>query len=285
MVTGEKRNSEEERMMEKVTAILLDIEGTTTSISFVKDKLFPYVREQLQAYVDSHWDDDEFKQDLQALKDLAKKDEEEKIEGLVTIEDGEKEKESLVKNILWQMDSDRKTTALKQLQGHIWREGYKNGKLKGHIYDDVASCFKKWSEDGRRLFIYSSGSVEAQKLLFGNTEEGDLLELLAGHYDTTVGPKTESLSYTNIAKSIGCDSEQILFLTDVVKEAQAAKTAGMQTLIVVREGNAELSEDEKKEFVTVTSLKDIIFESSAKKKKMSNGEEAVEEPEKVEKVS
>lgn len=85
------------------------------------------------------------------------------------------------------------------------------------IYDDVASCLKKWSEDGRRLFIYSSGSVEAQKLLFGNTEEGDLLELLSGHYDTTVGPKTESSSYANIAKSIGCDSEQILFLTDIIK--------------------------------------------------------------------
>ncbi|KAL0270198.1 UNVERIFIED_CONTAM: hypothetical protein PYX00_007681 [Menopon gallinae] len=283
MVSGEKRNNEEEHLMEKITTILLDIEGTTTSVSFVKDTLFPYVKEHLGSYVDSHWEDSEFKEDVAALKEQAKNDEENKVEGFCQIEEGEKEKESLIKNVLWQMSLDRKTTALKQLQGHIWREGYKNGKLKGHIYSDVVPALKKWREESRRVYIFSSGSVEAQKLLFGHSEEGDLLEYISGHFDTTVGPKNESSSYANIIKSLECEKDQILFLTDVVKEAEAARAAGMQTTVVIRENNAPLTDDEKKEFMTINSFNDLVCENSAKRKKISNNEE--ESAEKTEKVT
>ncbi|EEB17075.1 enolase-phosphatase E-1, putative [Pediculus humanus corporis] len=279
MVSGEKRNCEGGNLLDKTVAILLDIEGTTTPISFVKDVLFPYVRENLKSYVDSHWNDEEFAEDLKALKQQAKKDEEDKVENLCLIEDGEKEKETLIKNVLWQMDLDRKTTALKQLQGHIWREGYEKGKLKGIVYNDVSQMLKKWCENDKKLYIYSSGSVEAQKLLFKNSESGDLETYLNGHFDTEIGPKTEASSYVSIAKAVGLDCNQILFLTDSIKEAVAADKAGMQVNVVVREGNVPLTDDEKKAFTVVSNFNDIVFESSNKKKKLC---ETGQETEKVE---
>ncbi|KAK6635622.1 hypothetical protein RUM44_000876 [Polyplax serrata] len=275
MVSGEKRNCEGENMLEKATAILLDIEGTTTSISFVKDVLFPYVRDNLKDYIDSHWNDEKFKANLKALKAQAEKDAEEKLENFCPIEEGENEKESLVKNVLWQMDLDKKNTALKQLQGHVWSEGYENGKIKGQVYSDVPPMLKTWCEAGRKLYIYSSGSVEAQKLLFKNSDAGDLESFLTGHFDTEVGPKTEASSYANIAKAVGVDCSNILFLTDSVKEAVAADKAGLQTTLVIREGNAPLTDDEKKAFTTIESFKDLVFESSSKKKKICEEEQEV----------
>ncbi|XP_048401244.1 enolase-phosphatase E1 isoform X2 [Stegostoma tigrinum] len=172
-----------------VSAFLLDIEGTTTPISFVKAK-----------------DDKE-------------------LEGAVLIpewcsgENADKEQalEIVTNNILWQMSQDRKTTALKQLQGHMWREAFLHGELKGEVYKDVAPAIKEWRKEGKKVYIYSSGSVEAQKLLFGYSVEGDLLELFDGHFDTKIGSKVKAESYREIARNIGCSTDNILFLTDVTK--------------------------------------------------------------------
>ena len=272
-MTSEKRNvTDAEKLTQE--AILLDIEGTTTSISFVVDTLFPYVREFLNKHVDQNWDTDEFKGDLAKLKEQAKEDNENKIEGIVPIKEGsvEETKESVIKNVLWQMDNDRKTGALKQLQGHIWQAKYK--PLKGHVYEDVPKAFDKWTAMGKKLYIYSSGSVQAQKLLFADTTHGDMLKYISGHFDTEVGPKQQAESYKTIAKNIGLDPTNIFFLTDIPKEADAAKAAGIETALVIREGNAHISDEERAKFRTIKSFAELDFETSNKRLKLENEKSA-----------
>ncbi|PSN42289.1 hypothetical protein C0J52_12864, partial [Blattella germanica] len=245
MAVGEKRIKDIDDSLQKARIVLVDIEGTTTSISFVKDTLFSYVRNNLESYLKAHWDDAEFQDDLTLLKAQSKQDETDKVDGAVLIpeENGDGTLEAVVKNVLWQMDQDRKTKALKQLQGHIMREGYKNGKLKGHVYSDVAPALKSWAHNGRQVYIYSSGSVEAQKLLFGHSEEGDLLE--NGEHSHAIFP-----------------------------EAKAAKEAGVSAVLVVRDGNEPLSEEDQVNFPVIKSFHDFVFEVSAKRKKLSTDDES-----------
>lgn len=269
-MAGEKRTQDQEETLLLETVILVDIEGTTTSISFVKDTLFPYVRENLKKYIETKWEDEEFKQDYEKLKEQAKKDEEDKIDDFVPITgtNAEEERESLVKNILWQMDGDRKTGALKQLQGHMWREAYNSGTIKAHVYEDVPKALESWTSDGKKVYIYSSGSVEAQKLLFGHSVHGDLLKYFNGYFDTEVGAKQESSSYKNILSKIGAEPSNVIFLTDVVKEAAAAKKAGLSTAIVIREGNAPLTDEERMSSTTIKSFLDLTFQTSTKRQKL-----------------
>ncbi|XP_043528895.1 enolase-phosphatase E1 [Frieseomelitta varia] len=269
-MAGEKRTQDQEETLLSETVILVDIEGTTTSISFVKDTLFPYVRENLKKYIETKWEDEEFKQDYEKLKEQAKKDEEDKIDGFVPITgtNAEEERESLIKNILWQMDGDRKTGALKQLQGHMWREAYNSGTIKAHVYEDVPKALESWTSDGKKIYIYSSGSVEAQKLLFGHSVHGDLLKYFSGYFDTEVGAKQESSSYKNILSKIGAEPSNVIFLTDVVKEAAAAKKAGLSTAIVIREGNTPLTDEERMSSTTVKSFLDLTFQTSTKRQKL-----------------
>ncbi|KAM3831995.1 enolase-phosphatase E1 [Vipera latastei] len=253
----------------EVSVFLLDVEGTTTPITFVKDILFPYIRENIRDYLDTHWEEEECQQDVGLLRKQAEEDSH--MEGVVPIpletRDGEEEVERVIQavidNVLWQMSLDRKTTALKQLQGHMWRAAYENGCLKGEFFKDVVPAVKKWKEAGRKVYIYSSGSVEAQKLLFGNSTEGDLLELFDGHFDTKIGPKVDSESYQRIAASIGCATNNILFLTDVTQEADAAEEAEMHVAIVIRPGNAGLTDDEKSYYRLITSFSELSLPSSA----------------------
>nr|CAD7261331.1 unnamed protein product [Timema shepardi] len=306
-MTGDKR-SIHSNSAHNSKFIILDIEGTTTSISFVKDTLFPYVRSKLEEYLKTHWENAEFQLVLEQLKEQAKKDEEDSIDGVVSIPESDKAIEAVAKNVLWQMDLDRKTKSLKQLQGHIWRDGYKNGDIKGQfvlfdlccsLYDDVVPALKLWTQSGRQLYIYSSGSVEAQKLLFGHSQDGDLLELFSGYFDTEVGPKVEADSYKNIVERLHCEPEDVVFFTDVSKgekrgrvpvrrasraqgvdmggspfslfaEAKAAKEAGLNAVLVVREGNAPLSSEDKAIFPVITSFQDFVFEVSAKRQKLSS---------------
>ncbi|XP_013135587.1 PREDICTED: enolase-phosphatase E1 [Papilio polytes] len=232
-------------IVKKCKILLLDIEGTTTSISFVKDKLFPYAEEKVQQFLEGQWDDAEVKQAVAALRQLAIEDKEKSVEGVVAIpgEDAKKEEqiEGLVKSVKWQMSIDRKAGPLKQLQGLIWKQGYDNGDIKGHVYDDVSAALEQWkSVEGQKVYIYSSGSVQAQKLLFGQSLAGDLLPHIEGHFDTAVGAKQEPASYTAIVEKIGCKPDEILFLTDILKEAEAARGAGLHAALVSREGNAPL---------------------------------------------
>ncbi|XP_050460896.1 enolase-phosphatase E1 [Cataglyphis hispanica] len=274
-MAGEKRSQDQDEI---ARTVLVDIEGTTTSISFVKETLFPYVRQNLKNYIETKWEDEEFKQDYEKLKEQAKKDEEDKLDGFVAItgDKPEEEKDSLLKNILWQMDNDRKTGALKQLQGHMWREAYKTGAVKAHVYEDVPKALESWKNDGRKIYVYSSGSVEAQKLLFGHSIYGDLLKYFSGFFDTEVGAKQESDSYKNILSKIDDKPSNVVFLTDVVKEAAAAKEAGLSTIIVVREGNAALNDEEKITYTTIKSFLDLTFQTSTKRQKVETANEKVE---------
>ncbi|KAI4487246.1 hypothetical protein M0804_005395 [Polistes exclamans] len=270
-MAGEKRSQEHEDTMLSQTTILVDIEGTTTSISFVKETLFPYVRANLKKYLSECWDNEKFKEVYNKLKEQAKKDEEDKVEGFVSITGSnvEEEQESLIKNVLWQMDNDRKTNSLKQLQGNMWHDAYKTGVIKGRVYDDVPKSLELWVNNGKKIYVYSSGSVESQKLHFGHSEHGDLLKYFSGFFDTEVGAKQECNSYKNILTKLGEKANNVIFLTDVVKEAAAAKEAGILPIIVTREGNAALTDEEAIAYMTIKSFLDLTFQTSTKRQKLN----------------
>lgn len=178
-------------------AILTDIEGTTSSLSFVHETLFPYARARLPAYVAEHGGD-------------------------------------LAQLLAW-MDADAKVTELKDIQGSIWGDGYAAGELRGHVYPDAAEALRRWHAEGLTLAVFSSGSVPAQKLIFGYSDQGDLAPLFSGWFDTTTGPKREAMSYVLIADALGISPADILFLSDIAAETDAAKAAGMQALLIDRE--------------------------------------------------
>lgn len=240
--------------------IVLDIEGTTTPISFVTDVLFPYARDNVRKHLMSTYDSKETKEDIELLRAQVKDDLEQGVLGSVPIpgEEAGKQKviDALVSNVEAMIKADRKITALKQLQGHIWRTGYENNELQGVVFEDVPEALKKWHANGIKVYIYSSGSREAQRLIFGNTAYGDLRKYLCGFFDTTVGNKRESRSYYEISQSVGVDKpSQILFVTDVYQEALAAKAAGLEVIISVRPGNAPLPENHG--FKTIGSFAEI----------------------------
>lgn len=251
-----------------VRAILLDVEGTTTPIAFVQETLFPYIRDNVEQYLRAHWEEEECQRDVGLLRQQAQEDS--GLDGAVPIPlesgSGDEELERIIRavvdNVHWQMALDRKTTALKQLQGHMWRAAYATGLVKGEIFEDVVPAIRKWREAGMKVYIYSSGSVEAQKLLFGYSTEGDILELFDGHFDTKIGPKVESESYRRIAASIGCDTNNILFLTDVPREANAAEEADTHVAVVIRPGNAGLTDDEKSYYSLISSFTELFLPSS-----------------------
>lgn len=201
-------------------AILTDIEGTTSSISFVKDVLFPYAREHLRAFVETHADDLEVRHWL---------DEAAREAGLVANNTA-----AIIAALLHWIDIDRKATPLKALQGMIWKDGYTSGAYRAHMYPDVAGCLRTWHEQGIGLYVYSSGSVPAQKLLFGYSEAGDLSNLFSGWFDTRVGHKREAASYRAITEAIDLPAADILFLSDIIEELDAAAEADMQTTQLCR---------------------------------------------------
>lgn len=206
--------------MSDIRAILTDIEGTTSSIDFVKDVLFPYARKHLPAFVETHADEPEVQHWLhEAAKEA----------GIV-----EATRTEVIDLLIRWIDEDRKSTALKALQGMIWREGYEAGAYVSHMYPEVAARLKAWYARGLSLYVYSSGSVPAQKLLFGFSESGDLTPLFSGYFDTQIGHKRETQSYARIAEAIGLPPAQILFLSDIREELDAARAAGMRTTQLIR---------------------------------------------------
>ncbi|GAB2612304.1 acireductone synthase [Novilysobacter erysipheiresistens] len=200
-------------------AILTDIEGTTSSISFVKDVLFPYARRALPGFVRARGNDPAVRKWLDA----------------VAAENGAMCRDEMVVEVLqgW-IDQDRKHTALKALQGMIWAAGYDSADFTAHIYPDAAPALQSWHDAGLPLYVYSSGSVPAQRLFFGHSDAGDLTGLFSGWFDTEVGGKREAGSYRRIAESIGLPGGEILFLSDVVEELDAAREAGLDTVLVDR---------------------------------------------------
>lgn len=202
-----------------IQAILTDIEGTTSSIRFVHDVLFPYAKAHIPAYVREHHArlGDIFA-DIRTLSGHEDLD----IEGVI-------------ETLLTWISEDKKATPLKALQGQVWEDGYKTGAFQGHIYKDAASALKAWHDQGLKLYVYSSGSVPAQKLLYGYSLKGDLTPLFSGYFDTTTGPKLESASYKAIGEALNLSPDAILFLSDHEGEIAAAKAAGMQTQWVCRD--------------------------------------------------
>lgn len=202
-----------------IRALLTDIEGTTSSISFVKDVLFPYARRALPAFLKARGKDPEVARWVDA----------------VAAEIGAAGPDACITEVLqgW-IDEDRKHTALKALQGMIWKAGYENGDFTAHVYPDAAERLQAWHAAGLPLWVYSSGSVNAQKLFFGHSAAGNLLPLFSGHFDTEVGGKRDASSYLRIADALGLVPAEILFLSDVVEELDAARDAGMHTALIDR---------------------------------------------------
>ncbi|MEJ2180741.1 MAG: acireductone synthase [Gammaproteobacteria bacterium] len=207
-----------------IKAIVTDIEGTTSSLSFVKDVLFPYARAQMGEFIQQHADEPAIAALIEDVRREAGEDL--SLEGVIqTLEQ-------------W-IDADKKITPLKALQGLLWETGYQQGDFKGHIYSDAKQQLEQWHQQGIKLYVYSSGSVHAQKLLFGYTEYGDLNYLFNGYFDTRIGAKIEPESYRHIAEAIKLPANEILFLSDVKPELDAAKVADMQTTWLVRDSDLD----------------------------------------------
>lgn len=209
-----------------VRAILTDIEGTTSSLSFVKNVLFPYARERLAGFVRTHAREPAVRHELAEVSRLAGR---------------ELSNDEAIDQLTAWIDEDRKLTPLKSLQGMVWEQGYRDGDLKGHVHDDAVRNLRRWKSDGLGLYVFSSGSVLAQKLLFGYSAHGDLTPLFSGYFDTHVGPKREAAAYRAIAHAIGLPPGEILFLSDIPEELDAARAAGLQTCLLARDGETSAS--------------------------------------------
>jgi len=207
-----------------INTIVTDIEGTTSSLSFVKDVLFPYAREKMPAFIKNNENDETVSSLIQDVRT--------EVASQLTIDE-------VIAQLLQWIDEDKKITPLKSLQGILWETGYKNGDFEGHIYVDAKAQLEKWHKQGIKLYVYSSGSVYAQKLLFSHTKYGDLTPIFSGYFDTKIGPKVESHSYTAILNEINEPANNVLFLSDIKAELDAAKIAGMKTKWLVREGEID----------------------------------------------
>jgi len=205
-----------------IKAIVTDIEGTTTSLSFVKDVLFPYARQHIAEFVRQHATEPEVKIQLDEVSNIV----------------GQPlDLEQVIAQLVQWIDEDQKITPLKTLQGMIWQAGYKSSDFTGHVYEDAARKLRDWHEQGVKLYVFSSGSVKAQQLIFGYSDFGDLTPLFSGYFDTRIGSKREIDAYRHIVMQLGLPAEEILFLSDIEQELDAASEAGMQALQLVRDAD------------------------------------------------
>ncbi len=231
--------------------VLLDIEGTTSSISFVHEVMFPFARKRVPDFVNSHWESDQLNECVELLaQDLGE-------DSVTTWLNGDtaSNQKTVIDAVVDMIDNDVKATGLKQLQGIIWKDGFHSGELVAHLYDDTAPSLEKWKALGLDLRIYSSGSIAAQKLFFGHSVAGDLLQLFSAHYDTTTGPKKEAESYRKIVADVGVEANRIVFVSDVPAELDAAAEAGLQTVLSIRPGNAVVEDDTK--YYSVESFENL----------------------------
>ncbi len=219
--------------LDNVRGILLDIEGTTTPIAFVHDVLFTYARDHVKEFLRA--DNEEARADIALLHDEHADD----------VSKNRNPPPLVADYVEWLIAADRKSTGLKSLQGKIWRQGYQDGSLKSQVFADVAPAFERWHERGLSINIFSSGSVLAQKLLFAHTEVGDLTRFIDDYFDTNVGKKGDPESYRRIAEKMKLPATEILFVSDVIDELDAAHEAGMKTLLSIRPGNAPQNNHEQ----------------------------------------
>lgn len=208
----------------KYSAIITDIEGTTSRISFVTDVLFPYAARELPAYIRANTSQPDVAAALVNCREL--------------MQQAEASTEQIINQLLQWIAEDKKVTPLKTLQGMVWQQGYQTGAFTGHLYADAAEQLQHWHQLGIKLFVYSSGSVQAQQLLFQYSDYGDLTPLFSGYFDTRVGAKREISSYAAILQQLQLPPKQVLFLSDIVAELDAAKVLGIATVQLIRENQA-----------------------------------------------
>jgi enolase-phosphatase E1 len=206
-------------------AIVTDIEGTTTSLAFVKEVLFPYARQRLASVVCAEAETP-FMQGIIAQVQALQPD-------CLTLE-------QVVAQLEAWSDADLKIAPLKTLQGYLWQSGYEQGHFSGHVYPDAVEALRHWHAQGLALYVYSSGSVQAQKLLFGYSTVGDLTPLFSGYFDTTLGAKKEAASYSRLVEALACQPHEVLFVSDHADELAAAQAAGLQVLGVDRDEHEAL---------------------------------------------
>lgn len=209
-----------------IKAIVTDIEGTTSSISFVHDVLFPYARARMREFVRSHAEDPQVVSHVEEVRQSSNPN---------------LDLDGVIQQLITWIDADKKVTPLKALQGLIWEQGYRDGDFHGHIYADAYEKLNLWHAQGIALYVYSSGSVYAQKLLFGHTKYGDLTPLFSGYFDTQIGAKLEVKSYQHIVEELKLPADHILFLSDVKAELDAAKAAGLKTCWLMRDAEIDKS--------------------------------------------
>ncbi len=224
-----------------IKSVIMDIEGTTTSIDFVHKTLFPYSARAMAGFIEQHRNNPEVAAYLKLCHDTMLKEGNPDINLPTTTQ----------KLLEW-IKLDRKHPGLKGLQGLIWKDGFEQQVYQSHLYDDVLPALQTWSQKGIDLRIYSSGSVQAQKLLFGHTSFGDITPLLSGFYDTAVGEKRSSDSYRNILKDVAIEANSVLFLSDMEPELDAAAQCGIKTIHVVRPGTTP-----SQRHLTVTSFSEV----------------------------
>ncbi len=241
-----------------IRAILLDIEGTTTPIAFVHQVLFSYARSHVEDHLRQNFDSPEVVTDLEKLREEHATDLKQDVQppGLIN-ETRDAQIDSMVAYVNWLIDRDRKSRGLKSLQGKIWRQGYLDGTLKSQVFADVPPALERWHNKGLTVSIFSSGSVLAQKLLFGHTEAGDLTKFISSYFDTEVGAKADLESYRKIAAALTLPTTEILFISDVVRELDAAREAGMQTVLCVRPGNQPQNSTEH--YQIIETFNDFTF--------------------------
>lgn len=224
--------------------ILLDIEGTTTPIDFVHKVLFPYAREHVGGFVKDHLA--ELSPEVIALKKEAEAD---IVSGVYPGPFDPTSAGSVSAYLEFLIDNDRKSTPLKSIQGMVWKHGYESGELVSQVFDDVPRAFERWSVEGETVAIYSSGSALAQVLLFRHTDQGDLTDFIDDYFDTNIGHKREQASYAAIASRLHSQPSEIVFVSDVDAELDAAKAAGMQTRLSVREGNPPQANEQRHQVI------------------------------------
>lgn len=225
-----------------IKVIVTDIEGTTSSIRFVKEVLFPYAAKSLPGFLVRHWQAPTIASEVDAI--------------LAEEPDTERSPEAVNDVLQGWIAEDKKATPLKSLQGMIWKAGYESGDYQAHLYADTAPCLQAWKDQGIRLFVYSSGSIAAQKLFFGFSEAGDLTSLFDGYFDTTTGAKQDALSYRAILEEVAQPPSEVLFLSDICEELDAAASAGMKTVQLDREGVAVTGDH-----LVVSSFREIDLDS------------------------
>ena len=244
--------------------LLLDIEGTTCPVSFVSEVLFPFATQELSNYIKQHWNENTHNKPIQETKkELLDDQSTESMRIKKQMSQGQiKEIDGLIQYIKHLIMIDKKSTALKDLQGKIWEYGYNNGELKSVLFPETAECLRQWHEHGLTLSVYSSGSIHAQKLLYRHSTEGNLESLFSHWFDTHTGPKKSTESYTKIAQHLNSSPNSIWFVSDNRVECDAAQAAGMHTLFSLRNGNPDR---DPKDHKIIESLREVSAHLTAKK--------------------